>query len=107
MVFQNGLVIVPDGDWVLHLDKEDIVDAWMLKVVHTGCSKHSEIFVLINFSLYSKLSLNKEVVYCLAQIRTVGFVVVGDIFITRLYLEGKFYQFVDVQLCFSHHVTPG
>ncbi len=90
VVFQNGLVIVADSDGVLHLDKENIVDAWMFKVVDTGCSKQGKVFVFIYFSFHSKLSVNKEVIYCLAQIRPVGFVVVGDIFIARLNLGCEF-----------------
>lgn len=90
VVFQNGLVIVADSDGVLHLDKEHIVDAWMFKVMNTGCSKQGEVFVFINFSFHSQLSVNKEVIYCLAQIRPVSFVVVCDIFIASLNLGCEF-----------------
>lgn len=107
MVFQDGLVVVPDSDWILHLDKENIVHTWMLKVMNTCRSKHGEVFVFVNFCFNSELPLNKEVIYCLAQIRTMSFIVIGNVFIACLYFKGKSDQFVYVQLCSPQHVTPG
>jgi len=75
---------VTDSYGVLHLDEEHIVDAWMFKIVDAGCSQQGEVFKFIKFSFDSQLSMGKEVIYCLAQIRAVGLVVVGDVFIASL-----------------------
>ena len=94
-----------DSDGVLHLDEEHIVDAWMFKIVDAGCSQQGKVFNFIKFSFDSQLPMGKEVIYCLAQIRAVGLVVVGDVFIASLNFRRVFDYLVYVQLYFCEHVT--
>ena len=69
----------------------------MLKVVDTGRNVRSYAIEVIKFDGLPDLSTNEEVVECLAQVSSVGFIMVSDFFVAALDGSNEIHEPIKVQ----------
>ena len=47
MVFEHADIIVSHCDLIIHVDKEDVIDAWVLKIVQCGADVAAHLLQIV------------------------------------------------------------
>ena len=105
VILEHTDVIVADCQRVLAVDKEHVVEAGVLEVVHACCCQECKHLAVLDFGLLKEFALHAEHVECLAQIGRVGLVVVSHRFVAVLDRRDKVHQLVEVKLHVGKHAT--
>lgn len=78
VILEHAHIVVPHRNLVVHVNQEDIVDAWVLEIVQ-GCTYvTAHLLEVVKFNLIFDSTIDSKVVKGLADIRSVRLVVVSD-----------------------------
>ena len=94
-------------DGVLHFGEVQVVDAGVFIVVDASCCQHCCALQFVNVGQLEEAAFSKKLIEGLAQISAVGLVVVGDVFVAVLDLDGELHESLEVELYLGEAVAFG
>lgn len=98
MVFKDACIVVTDSDSVIHTDQENVVNAWVLKVVKCCGHETTHLLQVIHLELLLHASFDAEVVESLANICRVSLVMISDILVAICKRPDEVHQIAEVDL---------
>ena len=98
MVLKHAYIVVPHGNLIIHVDKEDVVDAWVLEVVQGRGNYAAHLLEAVQLELVFHATLSHEIIKRLADIRSVRLIVISYTFISRGKMSHEVHQFIEIDI---------
>ena len=98
MALQHAYIVVPNSYLIVHVDEEDVVDAWVLEVVQRGGNDAAHLLQAVQLESIFQAALVDEVIKCLANIRRVRLIVVSQTLVPSRQMPDKTEQFIKIDI---------